>query len=112
MAYRRGTGMRSHVWQAVCSPFRNPLDKNERRMMRAGASRVGAVVGRLLARSARVAPPSVRWRYVHDDPWFDNQIGTLILEGRKATFQLEKSEPPPGEDGSLKLERVFEHPLS
>ena len=26
VAYRRGTGMRSQVWQAVCSPFRNPLD--------------------------------------------------------------------------------------
>ena len=25
-----GTGMRSTVWQAVCSPFRNPLDNKER----------------------------------------------------------------------------------
>ena len=81
-------------------------------MMRTGASRAGAAVGRLLARSARVAPPSVRWRYVHDEPWFDNQIGTLILEGRSATFQLSRSEPPPGEDGRLKLEQVFEHALS
>jgi len=112
VAYRRGTGMQSQVWQAVCSPFRNPLDLNERRMMRFGASRVGAVVGRLLARTARVAPPSVRWRYVHDDPWFDNQIATLILEGREATFQLARSEPPPGPDGRLKLEQVFEHSLS
>jgi hypothetical protein len=112
VAYRRGTGMRSQVWQAVCSPFRNPLDSKERRMMRFGASRAGAVVGRLLARSARVAPPSVRWRYVHDEPWFDNQVATLVLEGRKATFQLAKSEPPPGPDGRLKLEQVFEHPLS
>jgi hypothetical protein len=104
--------MRSHVWQAVCSPFRNPLDSKERRMMRFGASRAGAVVGRLLARTARVAPPSVRWRYVHDQPWFDNQVATLVLEGRSARFLLEKSEPPPGPDGSLKLERVFEHSLS
>ena len=88
VAYRRGTGMRSQVWQAVCSPFRNPLDQNERRMMRAGASRAGAAITRLIARSARVAPPSVRWRYVHDEPWFDNQVATLVLEGRKATFQL------------------------
>ena len=80
--------------------------------MRAGASRAGTAIGRLLARSARVAPPSVRWRYVHDQPWFDNQVGTLILEGRKATFSLSKSEPPPDTDGRLKLEQVFEHPLS
>jgi hypothetical protein len=104
--------MRSQVWQAVCSPFRNPLDQNERRMMRAGASRPGTVIARLLARSARVAPPSVRWRYVHDEPWFDNQIATLVLQGRNARLELEKSEPPPGPDGRLKLERVFEHSLS
>ena len=110
VAYRRGTGMRSQVWQAVCSPFRNPLDQNERRMMRTGASRAGTAVGRLLARSARVAPPSVRWRYVHDEPWFDNQVGTLILEGRKATFTLAKSEPPPGPDGRLKLEHGLRTP--
>jgi hypothetical protein len=112
VAYRRGTAMRSTVWQAVCSPFRNPLDRKERRMMLAGASRAGTAVGRLLAKTARVAPPSVRWRYVHDDPWFDNQVATLILEGRKATFQLARSEPPPAPDGRLKLEQVFEHALS
>lgn len=81
-------------------------------MMRTAASRGGKLLTRLLARSARVAPPSVRWRYVHDEPWFDNQVGTLILEGRKATFSLARSEPPPGPDGRLKLETVFEHPLS
>jgi hypothetical protein len=112
VAYRRGTEMHSQVWQAVCSPFRNPLDLHERRMIRAAASRAMSVVGRLLARSARVAPPSVRWRYAHEEPWFDNQVAMLVLEGRKATFVLEKTEPPPGEDGRLKLDRVFEHALS
>ena len=28
-----GTGVQSSVWQAVCSPFRNPLDSNERRVI-------------------------------------------------------------------------------
>jgi hypothetical protein len=112
IAYRRGTGMRSRVFQAVCSPFRNPLGSNERRMMRTAATRAGMIVSRLLARTARVAPPSVRWRYVHDKPWFDNQVATLVLEGRRATFALDKSEPPPGEDGRLKLERVFERALA
>ena len=27
VGYPRGTGMRTKVWQAVCSPYRNPLDK-------------------------------------------------------------------------------------
>jgi hypothetical protein len=48
---------------------------------------------------------------VHDTPWFDNQVATLVLEGRKATFMLDRSEPPPREDGRLKLERVFERSL-
>ena len=112
VGFPRGTGMRSQVWQAVCSPFRNPLDKKERRMMRSATTRFGMFVTRSLARLARVAPPSVRWRYVHDKPWFDNQVGTIVLEGRKATFALDRSEPPPGDDGRLKLERVFEYGLS
>ena len=112
VAYRKGTGMRSQVFQAVCSPFRNPLDHNERRIMRTATTRVGMLVTRALARAARVAPPSVRWRYVHDKPWFDNQVATLVLEGRGATFSLEKTEPPPGENGRLKLERVFERRLT
>jgi hypothetical protein len=110
VAYRRGTGMRSQVWQATCSPFRNPLDLKERRMMRFGASRAGTAVGRLLARSAGVGEPPVRWRYAHDEPWFDNQVGSLVLEDRRATFILEKTEA--GEQGGLRLEPVFERSLT
>jgi hypothetical protein len=104
--------MRSHVFQAVCSPFRNPLGRNERRIMKTAATRGGQAVTRALARAARVAPPSVRWRYTHKTPWFDNQCATLILKGRHATFALDRSEPPPGEDGRLHLERVFERALA
>jgi hypothetical protein len=81
-------------------------------MMRTATTRGGMLVTRLLARAARVAPPSVRWRYVHDKPWFDNQVATLVLEGRSARFALDRSEPPPREDGRLKLERVFERDLA
>ena len=112
VAFPRGTGMRSQVWQAVCSPFRNPLDGRERRMMRAAAKPGPAAVTRLLARSAGVGPPPVRWRYAHDEAWFDNQVASLVLEGRRATFLLERTEPPPDENGQLRLERVFEHSLT
>ena len=30
VAFRRGAGVRVAVWQAVCSPYRNPLDEQER----------------------------------------------------------------------------------
>jgi hypothetical protein len=112
VAYRRGTEMRSQVYQAVCSPFRNPLDQRERRMMRIGASRAGTAAGRLLARSAGVEAPPVRWRYAHDEPWFDNQVASLVLEGDRATFILEKTTPAGVDHGELELERVFEHPLT
>jgi hypothetical protein len=112
VAYRRGTGMRSQVWQAVCSPFRNPLDQRERRMIRFAASKAASRLTRLLASSAGVPPPQVRWRYVHDEPWFDNQVASLVLENHRATFILEKTTPGDSGVGELGLERVFEHALT
>jgi hypothetical protein len=102
MGFPRGSDVTSHVWQATCSPFRNPLSANERRAVRAGFSRAGAVLGRLLAKSAGVPPPPVRWRFQDGDPRFDNQIGTLELDGRRARARLERSGPS---------ERGAEHPM-
>jgi hypothetical protein len=112
VGFQQGTGMRSNVYQATCSPFRNPLDSKERRIMRTAASQAGTRIGRAIARSAGVEPPSVRWRYVHDQPWFDNQVASLRLRGRSATFALEKTEPTGEPHGELKLDRVFEYTLS
>ena len=39
VAFRAGSGVESNVYQAVCSPYRNPLEKNERRTIRVGMSR-------------------------------------------------------------------------
>ena len=116
VAFPREQGVRSAVWQAVCSPLRNPLNDRERRVVRFGASRAGAVVGRLLARSAGVPDPPVRWRYVHDEPWFDNQLATLELHGRHGRMRLERikaeGEDDSTGDGSPRLEQVFEHALA
>jgi hypothetical protein len=54
----------------------------------------------------------VRWRFAHGEPWFDNQIGSLVMDRRRATFVLEKTLPTDGDDGTLRLERVFERPLT
>ena len=62
--------------------------------------RLDALRGRLvraLARRAGVRDPEVRWRLAHDKPWFNNQVAWLDLDGRRATFVLEKALPP--EDG-------------
>jgi hypothetical protein len=108
-----GTGMRSSAWQATCSPFRNPLDNKERTVMRFMASEPASRLMRALAAAAGVEAPSVRWRYAHDEPWFDNQVATLELDGRKARMVLEKTVGPDRDhsEPETKLERVFEHEL-
>jgi hypothetical protein len=112
VGFPRGTDMRSNVWQATCSPFRNPLDDRERRAVRFACSRAGTALGRLVARTAGVGEPPVRWRFVHDEPWFDNQVASLVMEGRDAKFALEKTEPEDAEHERLRLDRVFERDLA
>ena len=108
-----GTGMRSTTWQATCSPFRNPLDAKERTVMRFMASEPAESLLRALAHSAGVEDPPVRWHYVHDEPWFDNQVATLELDDRRARFRLEKTvRPDDGARPELQLESVFEHELA
>ena len=80
--------------------------------MRFMASAPARVIMRGLARLAGVEDPSVRWRYTHDNPWFDNQVATLELDDRRARVVLEKTLPSEdAENPELRLERVYEHDL-
>jgi len=92
VAFPRGSGIRSSVYQATCSPFRNPLARGERRVMRALASRPAELVGRTMARAAGVPDPPVRWRY-SEEPTFDNQVATIDFDGRRARLRVEKTKP-------------------
>jgi hypothetical protein len=108
VAFRRGPGARSRVVQAVCSPFRNDLDLRERRVLRLAASWPGRVIGRVLAASARVEDPGIRWR-VTDGPYFDNQVATLRVRGHSLEVDIDKTvagEPDP------RLERVCRRRLA
>jgi hypothetical protein len=93
----------------VCSPLRNPLDEHERRAIRIGMSRAGARVGERLARAAGVEPENVTWS-IEEGPWFDNQVATLELDGRRAWLALDKAVDPG--DGIPRLERVMHRRLS
>ena len=73
----------SPVWQAVCSPFRNALSKRERRVARAGDTRLARTLTRGLARSAGVKLPEVEWR-LKQEPTFDNQFATLTSTGTRS----------------------------
>jgi hypothetical protein len=88
-AFPAGSGTRSAVYQAVCSPFRNELDRHERAVVRAACSRAGSAAGRLLARSARRGQRPIHWRLVHPRPWFENQVAHIELRGRSATAVFE-----------------------
>ncbi len=96
----RGRRVDSRIIQAVCSPIRNPLDKKERRVLRAAASRPAAAVARAMARAAGVARPEVRWRFTQD-PLFDNQICLLELSGATASLQLKRTLPEDWESPRL-----------
>ena len=78
------------VYQAVCSPLRNPLDAHEKRAIKVGMTSGAERVGRGLARAAGVEGESLTWE-IAEGPWFDNQLATLQLDGKRCTFHLEKA---------------------
>jgi hypothetical protein len=78
------------VYQAVCSPLRNPLDSNQKRAIKLAMTGGAELVGRALARAAGVEGEPLTWE-ITDGPWFDNQVATLDLDGRRCTFRLDKA---------------------
>jgi hypothetical protein len=112
VGFPNGSGVTSHVWQGTCSPFRNPLSTKERRGVNFGFSGAGARIGRLLARSAGVPPPPVRWRFTSGDPRFDNQVGTLELDSEQALARLERAVPSGRGHEHPALEQADEKPLT
>jgi hypothetical protein len=110
VGYPRGTALESNVWQAVCSPYRNPLGDKERRTIRIGMSRGFELLTRTLARLAGVRDPGIGWRITGDGPWFDNQVATLEIDGREIVMRLEKAVPV--DDEEARLECVLRQPLA
>lgn len=102
-------GAQSKVWQAVCSPFRNPLDRRERLAAQIGAARPAERVAHWLARRAGVKDAPVRWRLVQK-PTFDNQFATIELDGRSARMKIEKTVP--GDWEHPKLDVTLERELA
>jgi hypothetical protein len=100
---------RSPVYQAVCSPYRNPLSEKERGVVRAAFRRPAIAFSRLLARVAGAPDPGVRWRTL-EGPCFDNQVASLHLDGRRSSMRLDKTRP--GEAGRDSLEESFSRRLA
>lgn len=90
-----GTGA-SPVAQVVCSPVRNPLGPVLRYANVLAQVGAAALVGRLLARAARVPRPPVRWA-VEDGPWFANALATVTLGPGSAHVRWEGAPRGAGE---------------
>jgi hypothetical protein len=110
LAFPRSAGVRSSVWQAVCSPYRNALNHYERLTIKFGNSRAGIAIGRGLARLAGVDREPVRWR-LDEGPFFDNQVATLMLDGRRSVAKLERTVGDPESD-HRELHTSFERSLT
>ncbi len=110
VAYPKGSDVESAIWQAVCSPYRNPLDGRERRIIKMGMSRPFGAVWKKLAKLAGVKDPGIRWRLSGGGPWFDNQVATLVIDGRRMDMHLDKAVPV--DEETARLERVLDARLA
>ena len=87
------------VYQAVCSPIRNPLS-GPIRVLNAAASFAGAgLVGRGLAMTARVPRSPLDWT-VLSGPYFSNVLGVLEIDGERVDLRwvapsASTEDPPP-----------------
>jgi hypothetical protein len=106
VAYPKGSRVESAVWQAVCSPYRNPLDGKERKIIKLGMSRPFEWAWEKLAKRAGVKDPGIRWRLSGGGPWFDNQVATLVIDGRRMDMHLDKAVPV--DEHEARLERVLD----
>ena len=103
---RRGRGGRWRaerpVYQAVCSPYRNPLDAKEQRVIR---GRIRPPLHRASperSRGGRSAPdPEIRWRAV-EGPYFDNQVAMMRIDGRRLEMRLDKTIPGDEDESALR----------
>jgi len=93
-------GGKAPIYQAVCSPYRNPLSKGEQRVIRAGFGKPFTKIASALAKVAGAEDPGIRWRLL-DGPCFDNQIATLHIDGRHSRMRLDKTTPGDREEHSL-----------
>ena len=110
IAYPKGSGIQSAIWQAVCSPYRNPLDSKERKVIEMGMSRPFEWVWKKLAKLAGVKDPGIRWRLSGGGPWFDNQVATLVIDDRRMDMHLDKAVPI--DEDEARLECVLEQRLA
>jgi hypothetical protein len=94
------------VHQLTVSPLHNQAPHPIRVGFKVGWSRRARRLTERLARAARAEPTQLEWEK-QAGPFFGNQIGELVLDGRSARFRLSVSEK-----GATRLTQVLDAPLS
>ncbi|WP_309229839.1 alkaline phosphatase D family protein [Blastococcus sp. TML/M2B] len=96
----------ARVHQLTVSPLHNQAPHPIRVGFKIGWSRAARRFTERLARFAKAEPTALQWEK-QAGPFFGNQIGELVLEGREARFLLSVAEQ--GDDA---LRQVLDSPLS
>ena len=84
-------GTESRVYGAVSSSLRNALPGKKSRLQSIAWTMSATLAGRLLARLSGVKKQPLNWRLTHEAPFFENQVATLELDGRRAEITFEKA---------------------
>jgi hypothetical protein len=102
--------VKSRVYQAVCSPLRNALPGKKSRLQNVAWTKPATLAGRLLSRSSGIKGEKLSWRLTHDEPWFENHVATLELDGKHAKITFERAVT--GSSGEPSLEKIYERRLA
>ncbi|MGY1754343.1 alkaline phosphatase D family protein [Blastococcus sp. SYSU D01042] len=102
----RPGGLESRVHQLTVSPLHNQAPHPIRVGFKIGWSRSARRLTERLARLAKAEPTRLEWDK-QAGPFFGNQIGELVLDGREARFLLSIAE-----NGDGALRQVLDSPLS
>ena len=106
----RDDSVESPVYQAVCSPLRNALPDKKSSLQDVAWTKPAAFAGRLLSLLAGISEEEMSWYLTHGEPWFENHVATLELDGRHASITFERAI----QDGSGEpaLQEIFAHRLA
>ena len=106
----RDEQVKSAIYQAVSSPFRNSLPGEKSRLHSASWTEPGELASRFLARLVGIEEEEMSWRLTHQELWYENQVATLQLEDQQATLTFEKTIlDDSGEPG---LKTIYERQLT